>query len=143
MALKKEKELRKRVHEHMMKKFVRVNKEEFIIGDLVRLQNIKSRKWTVKGNVEERREAKDGSTKSYLVRGEEGRTFLRNGRFIRVRRSRVKSKSGMGEKKVRFSLKLSLSQASQLAAGRQLAGLSKKKTLYGQLLGQHCRRGIK
>ena len=99
-----------------MKKLGRVDRDKFLIGDMVRLQDMKSEKWTLKGIIEERREEKDGSTKSYLVRG--GRRFLLEEWQIYPDE---KNLGVLGEMKVRLSLKSALTQARQLAAGRQLA----------------------
>ena len=60
--------------------------ETFVVGDRVRLQNPKSLRWSVTGTVT-RTISHQGADRpsSYEVSGDEGGSFLRNGRYMRLR----------------------------------------------------------
>ena len=62
------------------KKLGRRSVDEFKIGDLVVAQNRRTGKWTIRGKVVEGRMAEDGTTRSWVVETEVGRTTLRNSR---------------------------------------------------------------
>ena len=67
--------------DHQMKvakKLGRRSVDEFKIGDLVVAQNMRTSKWTIRGKVVEGRMAEDGTTRSFVVETEEGKTTLRN-----------------------------------------------------------------
>ena len=57
--------------------------DEFKIGDPVVAQNMRTGKWTIRGKVVEGRMAEDGTTRSFVVETEEGRTTLRNSRHLK------------------------------------------------------------
>ena len=61
----------------------RCSKDDFRVGDRVLCQDMKSMKWTIKGEVIESRKAEDGSVCSFIIRTEMGRTTLRNARHIK------------------------------------------------------------
>ena len=64
----------------------KLSSEIFVIGDRVRLQNPKSLRWSVTGIVT-KTISHQGSDRpsSYEVSADDGGTFLRNGRFLRLR----------------------------------------------------------
>ena len=64
----------------------RLSSEIFVIGDRVRLQNPKSLRWSVTGIVT-KTISHQGADRpsSYEVTADEGGTFLRNGRYLRLR----------------------------------------------------------
>ena len=64
-------------------KLGRCSKDDFKIGDKVLCQDMKSMKWTIRGQVVESREAEDGSVHSFIIRTESGRSTLRNKRHIK------------------------------------------------------------
>ena len=70
--LVRDREMRRRAQERWRRKLGRVSKEEFMIGDLVSLHHIKSKKWNIKGMVDEIREVQEGEAKSYLSRPRRG-----------------------------------------------------------------------
>ena len=57
--------------------------DEFKIGDPVVAQNMRTGKWTIRGKVVEGRMAEDGTTRSWVVETEVGRTTLRNSRHLK------------------------------------------------------------
>ena len=59
------------------------SKDDFHVGDRVLCQDMKTMKWSIKGEVMEAREADDGSARSFIVRTEMGRTTLRNSRHLK------------------------------------------------------------
>ena len=61
--------------------------------------------WNIKGEIEEVREVQVGGPKSYVVLGETGGRYLRNGKFVKIRISKARAKV-----RVTFSCNL-LSQA--------------------------------
>ena len=61
----------------------RRSKDEFHVGDEVLVQDMKTLKWTIKGKVMEAREADDGTTRSFIIRTEMGRSTLRNARHMK------------------------------------------------------------
>ena len=61
-------------------------------GDAVRVQDQQSGQWSVKGVVTEVIEHDDSSSKTYQVSTENGGVYLRNGRFIKLRISKIKKK---------------------------------------------------
>ena len=65
------------------KKLGRRSVDEFKIGDLVVAQNMRTSKWTIRGKVTEARMAEDGTTRSFMVETEAGKTTLRNSRHLR------------------------------------------------------------
>ena len=72
--------------DHQMKvakKLGRRSVDEFKIGDLVVAQNIRTGKWTIRGKVTEARTAEDGTTRSFIVETEAGKTTLRNSRHLK------------------------------------------------------------
>ena len=65
------------------KKLGRRSTDEFKVGDLVVAQNMQTLKWTIRGQVIEARVADDGTTRSFIVETEAGRTTLRNSRHLK------------------------------------------------------------
>ena len=61
----------------------RRSKDEFHVGDEVLVQDMKTLKWTIKGTVMEARTAEDGTTRSFFIRTEMGRSTLRNARHMK------------------------------------------------------------
>ena len=53
------------------------------MGDKVLCQNMKTMKWTIRGEVVESREAEDRSVRSFIVKTERGRSTLRNSRHLK------------------------------------------------------------
>ena len=64
-------------------KLGRRSKDHFKIGDKVLCQDMKTMKWTIRGEVVESREAEDGSVRSFIIKTESGRSTLRNSRHIK------------------------------------------------------------
>ena len=65
------------------KKLGRRAVDEFKVGDAVVAQDIRTGKWTIRGTVTEGRLAEDGTTRSWVVETEVGRTTLRNSRHLK------------------------------------------------------------
>ena len=65
------------------KKLGRRSVDEFKVGDLVVAQNMRTSKWTIRGKVTEARMAEDGTTRSFMVETEAGKTTLRNSRHLK------------------------------------------------------------
>ena len=61
----------------------RRSKDDFHLGDKVLAQNMKTRKWTIRGEVVESRQAEDGSTRSFVIKTESGRCTLRNASHLK------------------------------------------------------------
>ena len=61
----------------------RRSRDDFHLGDKVLAQNMKTRKWTIHGEVVESRQADDGSTRSFVIKTESGRCTLRNARHLK------------------------------------------------------------
>ena len=61
------------------------------MGDQVRVQNALTGRWSVKGTIGEVIEHDGGESKSYKVVSEEGAEYHRNGRFIKIRISKMKA----------------------------------------------------
>ena len=64
-------------------KLGRHSKDQFTVGDKVLCQNKKTRKWTIRGEVVESREAEDGSVRSFIIKTQNGRSTLRNARHLK------------------------------------------------------------
>ena len=77
-------------------KLGRRSKDDFKVGDRVLCQDMKSMKWTIRGEVIESREAEDGSVRSFIIRTEMGRTTLRNARHIKFQAQAPKRVSFAG-----------------------------------------------
>ena len=65
------------------KKLGRRSVDTFKAGDLVVAQNAKTGKWTIRGIVTKARTAEDGTSRSFEVETEAGKTTLRNSRHLR------------------------------------------------------------
>ena len=74
---------RSEVQMKVAKKLGRRSTDEFKVGDLVVAQNMRTLKWTIRGQVIEARVADDGTTRSFIVETEAGRTTLRNSRHLK------------------------------------------------------------
>ena len=93
ISLRREIEKRKQEQSRWMKRLGRGSCIAYNKGDQVRVQNQQTGQWSVKGTVTEVIEHDDSSSKTYQVSTEEGGTYLRNGRFIKLRLSKLKKKS--------------------------------------------------
>ena len=65
------------------KKLGRSSVDTFKTGDLVVAQNARTGKWTIRGRVTKARTAEDGTSRSFEVETEAGKTTLRNARHLR------------------------------------------------------------
>ena len=86
--------MRRRAEKKWMKRLRRISRENFLIGDQVHLQNMKTMRWSLKGMVDDIMVVKEGGAKSYLVQTEEGKIFLRNGRYICIHWSKIQFGKG-------------------------------------------------
>ena len=57
--------------------------DQFKTGDMVVAQNIRTGKWTIRGKVSKARTAEDGTSRSFVIETETGKTTLRNSRHLR------------------------------------------------------------
>ena len=89
ISIKKDVEKRKLQQERWMRKLGKTSSTDFQPGDKVRIQNTKSGEWDLKGVVEEVI-CHDGGSNTYSVVGESGGTYLRNGRYIKLRVSKAR-----------------------------------------------------
>ena len=62
------------------------------MGDAVCVQETQSGQWSLKGVISEVIEHDDSTSKTYQVTADNGGVYLRNGIFIKLRISKVKSK---------------------------------------------------
>ena len=115
LNLKRERELHKRAQQRWMRKLRRISTGSFNVGDPIRLQNICTKKWYIKGVVDNVRVLHEDAAKSYTVVTEDGRCYLRNGKFLRIRWSKIRFQGVQDCKKVDFSL-VGSSKSSLLAA---------------------------
>ena len=97
ISFRKEIERRKLEQEKWMKRIGRGSSTAYQVGDKVRVQNALTGKWSVKGTIGEVIEHDGGESKSYKVVSEEGAEYHRNGRFIKIRISKLKA-----QRRVRF-----------------------------------------
>ena len=67
----------------MAKKLGPRSVDTFKTGDLVVAQNARTGKWTIRGRVTKARTAEDGTSRSFEVETEAGKTTLRNSRHLR------------------------------------------------------------
>ena len=70
------------------------------VGDEVRVQHQATDQWSIKGSVSEVIDPDGGYSKTYVVATEDGASYLRNGRYVKLRISRLRK----AWKKVRFDL---------------------------------------
>ena len=77
--------IQKKSEEQMQvaKKLGRRSVDTFKTGDLVVAQNARTGKWTIRGRVTKARTAEDGTSRSFKVETEAGKTTLRNSRHLR------------------------------------------------------------
>ena len=77
--------IKRRSEEQMQvaKKLGRRSVDTFKTGDLVVAQNARTGKWTIRGRVTKARTAEDGTSRSFEVETEAGKTTLRNSRHLR------------------------------------------------------------
>ena len=61
----------------------RSSKDSFLPKDKVVIQDHLTKRWNLKGEINDLRIADDGSTQSYEIRMNNGSLFLRNKRFIK------------------------------------------------------------
>ena len=85
-------ERRKAEQEKWMKKLGRGSCTAFQVGDKVCVQNQHTGQRSIKGSVSEVVEHDGGTSKTYMVSTEDGVNYLRNGRYIKLRLSKLKSK---------------------------------------------------
>ena len=105
LNMKRDVEGRKKMQVRWMDKLGRTSITDYKKGDLVRVQDQKTGVWNIKGEIDEVREVQEGGPKSYVVLGEAGGKYLRNGKFVKIRISKAKRRL-----RVTFSCSL-LSQA--------------------------------
>ena len=74
---------RSEVQKKVAEKLGRRSTDEFKLGDQVLAQNMKTLKWTIRGEVVDCRTADDGSTRSFVIRTENGRSTLRDVRHLK------------------------------------------------------------
>ena len=77
---------------HRMKRLGRGTAEAFEVGDAVRVQDTHSGQWSVKGVISEVIKHDSSSSKTYQVIADSGAMYLRNGRYIKLRLSKMKRK---------------------------------------------------
>ena len=87
-----------------MRKLGRVSTDTFNVGDHVRLQNIRTKRWDIRGVVDDARTTHEDAAKSYTVVTEDGGCYLHNGKFLHIRRSKIRFEGLQVCKKVNFSL---------------------------------------
>ena len=75
---------RSEVQKKVAEKLGRRSTDEFKLGDQVLAQNMKTLKWTIRGEVVDCRTAEDGSTRSFVIRTESGRSTLRNSCHLKI-----------------------------------------------------------
>ena len=77
--------IKRRSEEQMQvaKKLGRRSVDTFKEGDAVVAQNVRTGKWTIRGRVTKARTADDGTSRSFEVKTEAGKTTLRNSRHLR------------------------------------------------------------
>ena len=64
-------------------KLGRRSKDDFLVGDKLVCQDMTTRRWTIKGEIVEGREAEDGTVRSFIIKTDSGRTTIRNSRHIK------------------------------------------------------------
>ena len=74
---------RSEVQKKVAEKLGRRSTDEFKLGDQVLAQNMKTLKWTIKGQMVDCRTADNGSTRSFVIKTDTGRTTLRNSRHLK------------------------------------------------------------
>ena len=62
----------------------RSSKDEFAPEDSVIIQDMQTKRWTIKGTVKQARIADDNSIQSYEIESDDGTTYLRNKRYDRA-----------------------------------------------------------
>ena len=75
-----------------MKRLGRGGNDVYEVGDAVRVQDTHSGQWSLKGVVSEVIHHDDSPSRMYQVTSEDGGTYLRNGRFVKLRISKVRRK---------------------------------------------------
>ena len=74
------------------KKLGRRSVDTFKAGDLVVAQNARTGKWTIRGRITKTRTAEDGTTRSFEVKTDAGKTTLRNARHLRHQTKKMQVK---------------------------------------------------
>ena len=67
------------------------------MGDEVVLQNMTTKRWTIKGTITEGRVSEDGSVRSFIIEKENGRTTIRNARHIKFQARKQKNNVSFAE----------------------------------------------
>ena len=67
---------RAEMQKKMAAKLGRRSKDDFKEGDQVVCQDMTTKRWTIKGEIVEGREAEDGSVRSFIIKTESGRTTI-------------------------------------------------------------------
>ena len=67
-----------------MKRLGRGSSEKFVVGHAVRLQDVRSGQWSLKGTLAEVVEHDGSPSKTYEIDGEDGGRYLRNGQFVKL-----------------------------------------------------------
>ena len=74
---------RSEMQQKTAEKLGRRSKDQFKVGDKVLCQNMKTMKWTIRGEVVDSRVAEDRSVRSLIIKTENGRSTLRNARHLK------------------------------------------------------------
>ena len=81
----------------LAEKLGRRSKDHFEEGDKVVLQDMASKRWTVKGVIKEGRISEDGSVRSFIIVKENGRETIRNARHIKFEARKEKNRVRFAE----------------------------------------------
>ena len=86
--------IKKRSEEQLAaaKRLGRRSVDTFKPNDLVVAQNSRTGKWTIRGRITKARTAEDGTSRSFEVRTEAGKTTLRNARHLRHQTKKMQVK---------------------------------------------------
>ena len=81
----------------LAEKLGRRSKDHFEEGDRVVLQDMATKRWTIKGVIKEGRISEDGSVRSFIIVKENGRETIRNARHIKFEVRNEKTKVRFAE----------------------------------------------
>ena len=90
ISFRREMEKRKAEQEKWITKLGWGSCTAYQVGDQVRVQNQHTGQWSIKGSVAEVVDHNGGDNKTYVVSTEDGASYLHNGRFIKLRLSKLK-----------------------------------------------------
>ena len=90
LSIRREVEKRRKLQVKWMEKLGRASDLDFKPGDLVRVQDTRNGVWSIKGEVEEVKDHHgEVVSKTYVVLGDSGGRYLRNGHFHKLRMSKA------------------------------------------------------